>query len=61
MNADVEQKERSSDISSIVLSVQVRWYFDLDHKRVCNPVLDGTSGLSVYDSGEVVSAYVQTS
>lgn len=27
MNADVEQKERSSDISSIVLSVQVRWYF----------------------------------
>ena len=25
MNADVEQKERSSDISSIVLSVQVRW------------------------------------
>ena len=26
MNADVEQKERSSDISSVVLSVQVRWY-----------------------------------
>ena len=44
MNADVEQKERSSD--------------DLDHKRVCNPVLEGTSGLSVYDSGEVVCAYV---
>ena len=32
--------------------------FDLDHKRVCNPVLEGTSGLSVYDSGEVVCAYV---
>ena len=32
--------------------------FDLDRKRVCNPVLEGTSGLSVYDSGEVVCAYV---
>ena len=26
MKADGEQKERVSDISSIVLSVQVRWY-----------------------------------
>ena len=57
MNADVEQKERVFRYFFCSLVCAGQMVFDLDHKRVCNPVLEGTSGLSVYDSGEVVCAY----